>query len=70
MDEKQPVAQCIDGEIKIAVAAVEEVSRLMGDSDSPLSYLQVLLYQDRFSAIVRDLRHLAEMIAKTSQKPT
>jgi hypothetical protein len=70
VDEKQRVVRCIDGEVKIAIAAVEEVSHLMGDLGTPLHHLQVLLYQDRCDAIIRDLRHLAEMTAKAAQSPT
>jgi len=70
VNNEERVARCIDGEIKIAIAAVEEASRLMSDSDSPLTNMQVLLYQDRFGAVVRDLRLIAEMTGKTVQSST
>lgn len=34
MDQRQRVAQCIDGEVKITMATVEDVSGFVGD-ESP-----------------------------------
>ena len=70
MDEEQRVAQRIDGELRVAVAALEEVTHYLGDDSCPLSCLLITLYQDRCAGFVRSSQYMTEMTAQSTRKPT
>jgi hypothetical protein len=69
-DQRRCIASDIENGLMFAMTALDETSRLMGRSDSPLNTVQIVYFQHRCRSIVRELRHMFEATSQTPQQPT